>query len=72
MPMKWPFHIRLIALRQARGYTQSDLAELVGVTQGSISRLESGTIDPSFETLQALCAALGCTIDALCGPFSEP
>ena len=45
--------------RDARGFTQSDLAKLARVTQALISKLESGlTADPSTETLEALAGAL--------------
>jgi len=45
--------------RSARGFTQSELAKLAGVTQALISKLESGlTVDPSQETFEAIAKAL--------------
>jgi Zn-dependent peptidase ImmA (M78 family)/DNA-binding XRE family transcriptional regulator len=45
--------------RAARGFTQSELAKLAGVTQALISKLESGlTVDPSPETVASIATAL--------------
>ncbi len=57
---------RLRALRQIRGWTQSDLAEASGLTRSHISRLEAGDIQlPSRERLHRLAIALGTTADDL-------
>lgn len=42
---------RLASLRNERGLSQSELAEMCGVAQGTISRIESGK---SFETSNLL------------------
>jgi ribosome-binding protein aMBF1 (putative translation factor) len=47
------------ALRQARGLSQRDLAELVGTTQSAIARLEGGHVSPSLTTLDRVADALG-------------
>lgn len=45
--------------RAARGFTQGQLAERVGVTQALISKIENGIIpEPSPETVQALAQAM--------------
>ena len=57
---------RLRALRQIRGWTQSDLGEASGLTRSHISRLEAGDIQlPSRERLHRLATALGTTADDL-------
>ncbi len=55
-----PIQIRLRELRAAKGLTQVQLAELCGMPQSTISRIESGsTTGVDFETLDRLAAALG-------------
>src|ERR1700733_7023672 len=44
--------------RESRGKSQSDLAELIGVRQGTISKYESGMIDVSDEDLEKLSSVL--------------
>ena len=51
--------IELRALREKKGLSQRQLAELVGTTQSAIARLESGHISPSLPTLDRIAAALG-------------
>ena len=45
-------------LREARGLTQSELAEKAGVTREYIARLEAGRYDPSLSTIERLAKAL--------------
>lgn len=47
------------ALREARGLSQRELAELVGTTQSAIARLEGGHVSPSLATLDRVAGALG-------------
>jgi transcriptional regulator with XRE-family HTH domain len=61
------FPARLKAARKAKGYTQRQLAGLVGMDQGHISRLESGGKGVSMEHLQALAKELGVSISHLLG-----
>lgn len=50
----------LLALREARGLTQDQLAKLVGVTQPVIARWESGQVkNMQLKTLLRLTTALG-------------
>ncbi|ORB34424.1 helix-turn-helix domain-containing protein [Mycobacterium persicum] len=51
----------LAIARKARGFTQSELADLVGTTQPTINRYEAGDRDPDPETVAALAKALGVT-----------
>lgn len=50
---------RIRELRAARGLTQAALAEVIGVTPEQISRIERGTREPRFATLQRMADALG-------------
>jgi transcriptional regulator with XRE-family HTH domain len=56
---------RVRALREKRGLSQQELADLVGVHLSQLSRLERGTSLPSAETVLALARALRATTDAL-------
>lgn len=52
--------IRLREIRKERGLTQVQLAELCGMPQSTISRIESGsTTGVDFETLDRIADALG-------------
>ncbi|MFL0243231.1 helix-turn-helix domain-containing protein [Mycobacterium sp. SMC-18] len=54
-------HPRLVSLvREARGWSQTDLAEAAGVSQGFVSKVESGLLDLRGEHLTAVAAALDC------------
>ena len=45
--------------REERDMTQEQLAEATGINQADISRLESGTANPSLRTLKRLAAGMG-------------
>jgi transcriptional regulator with XRE-family HTH domain len=54
----------LVALREARGLTQAQLARLVGVTQPAIAKIESGAAkNLQLKTLVRLITALGGRLD---------
>ncbi|OCF91078.1 hypothetical protein AW168_08370 [Nocardia brasiliensis] len=46
------------AAREARGWTQSELAERAGLKQHAVSRLESGDVVPTLKTLLRVSDAL--------------
>jgi len=48
--------------RQARGFSQRELAELVGTTQSAIARLERGGRPPRIDTLLRIADALDCEL----------
>ena len=52
-------------LRKAKGLTQSNLAEIVGVKFQSVQKWESGDSRPSSDKLPALANALGISVDEL-------
>lgn len=56
---------RLRLARQARGYSQQQMADMAGVTRQAITAVESGQSDPSLRTALALAHALGMTIEEL-------
>jgi DNA-binding XRE family transcriptional regulator len=49
----------LIKARLAKKWTQEELAVKAGVTQNTITRLESGTTNPTINTLNQVAQALG-------------
>ena len=60
MPSHVPYNEVLRLARLAAGLTQFALAERVGVTEGMISRLESGARQrPSYTTMVRIGRALG-------------
>ena len=48
--------------RQAGGFSQRELAELVGTTQSAIARLERGGRPPRIDTLLRIADALDCDL----------
>ena len=48
--------------RVEKGLTQQKLSELSGISQADISRLESGTANPSLKTIRRIASALGKTV----------
>ena len=48
----------LVQLREAKSISQRKLAELAGVTNSTISRLESDAVKPDHSTLEKLSSAL--------------
>ena len=49
-------------VRKLRGYTQEELAEMVGLSPNFIGYLERGEQTPSIKTLEKIATALGVTI----------
>jgi transcriptional regulator with XRE-family HTH domain len=54
--------------RETRGLSVSDLARASGVAKATLSGLESGTANPTLETLWALSAALEVSLGELVDP----
>lgn len=59
---------RLRMARQARGFSQQQLAGMAGVSRQAVSAVESGLSDPSLRVALALSRALGITVEELFGP----
>jgi transcriptional regulator with XRE-family HTH domain len=51
--------------REAKGFTQKELADKLFVTPQAISRWEKGSVEPSVETLKSMSVLFGVTIDDL-------
>ena len=49
---------QLKKIRTQLGYTQGALAEVAGVSQSIIAKIEGGSVDPTFNTLSAISRAL--------------
>lgn len=64
------FGARLVELRKAAGYTQTELANELGVTRRMIAYYEGETEYPPSTLLPGLAKALGVSIEALLG--TEP
>ena len=52
------FKERIFQARKAKGFSQEDLAEAVGVSRQAVSKWETGEAMPDMEKLVALCHAL--------------
>lgn len=48
----------LVSARKAKGWTQTQLAKELGVTQGVVAKFESDSTDLSFKTIKKLFQAL--------------
>jgi len=59
---------RLRSARQARGFSQYQLARMAGVSRQAVSALEAGLSDPSLRVALTLGRALGLTVEELFGP----
>lgn len=58
------FGEKLKSIREQRGVSKSELAELVGVSQPYITQLENGSRkDPGFSLVQKFCIALNVPIE---------
>ncbi|HLQ56730.1 MAG TPA: substrate-binding domain-containing protein [Streptosporangiaceae bacterium] len=62
--------LRLRLARQARGFSQQQLAGMAGVSRQAVSAVESGLSDPSLRVALALARALGMTVEDMFGPAS--
>lgn len=67
----YAFGDRLSALRQECGYSQFQLASLVGVSDKAVSKWETGVAKPRMKTCQRLAAVLGVDLDELFNPFEH-
>ena len=55
------FTEKLQKLRKEKGYTQSELAEKIGITPANLSILKTGKAKAiRFSTLDAICKVLDC------------
>ena len=52
----------MLETRNQKNMTQKELADLTGISQADISRLEKGNANPSIKTLKRLAAGMGMTM----------
>ncbi len=62
---------KITALRKARGMTQEELSEAIGVTRQTISKWELDASTPDLDYLCKLCDLFGVTADDLIRPEKE-
>jgi transcriptional regulator with XRE-family HTH domain len=62
---------RLKELRERSGLNQKQLAEMIGTTVRTISRLETGVQEATWPTAVALAKALGVSCEAFLQPPAE-
>ncbi len=66
----WDIALQLAALRQARGLTQKQVAELLGTRQQAIARLEDPTYSGhSLSMVRRYVEALGASLDVVVVPL---
>ena len=66
------FGNRLYELRKRAGLSQAELARMVGVTNKAVSKWETGSAKPGFDTAHRLADALNVTIgDLIVAPESD-
>ena len=58
---------RIRALREKKGITQKELADLLGVTDAAVSKWEHGKNFPDITVLERLSEVLGCKVSELLG-----
>ena len=61
------FAERLRMIQEQRGWTQSQLSEVVGISQGTISAYLNDQKSPTIDTAKNIATALGVSIGWLCG-----
>ena len=72
MKPKGSFGPLLKKLRESKGLTMQELADLAGISQVQISRLEMGHRAPLWDTVQKLARALGVRCEAFEDLPGEP
>lgn len=65
------FHEKLKMLRKKQGFTQKELARLLGTVQGVYSKWERGVYEPNYENLSMLACIFDVSIDFLLSDYIE-
>lgn len=60
-------NFRIRALRESKGWTQRELAVLLGLDKSAVAHWETGRKTPTTGNLLAMARVFNCTLDALCG-----
>lgn len=61
--------LSITAARKLRGVTQKELSALTGISQGDISQIENGTLNPSLKILRRIAAALDMELKIVLEPL---
>lgn len=61
------FSDRLQEQRKAKGYTQENFCEIIGISRDTLSKWENGSRSPKIDQLLTLCETLECDPDYLLG-----
>lgn len=61
-------NLKMKAARAAKGMTQQDLADAVGVTRQTVVAIERGDYNPTVRLCVDICRALDTTLDGLFWP----
>lgn len=62
----------LVQARRRHGLSQREIAELTGMTQANISRIERDKVSPSLSTLNRILEAMGETLTIGSTPLDAP
>jgi transcriptional regulator with XRE-family HTH domain len=62
----------VIALREAKGLTQTALAKRLGISKASMCQFENGQRQPSAATAKAIAKALGAAFSEITEPAEQP
>ncbi len=65
--LAYDFGLRLKKLRDAKGLSQKELAQKLGVSKGTVYRYENNTQSPSLENAAKLALLLDTSLDYLAG-----
>ena len=61
----------LKTIREQKGINQTQLAAMLGVSQGSVSAWETGRWEPSIDALKKIALILSVTVDDLIGDTND-
>src|SRR5262245_51582660 len=62
---------RVKSSRQARGWTQDELARAAGLSRTGVGAIEAARLVPSVAAALGIARALGCSVEDLFGPLTK-
>lgn len=62
---------RIAGIRKSKGFTQTQIADLIGINQHLVSYYETGRVAITADMLARFCAALKCSADDIIDVSSE-
>jgi putative transcriptional regulator len=65
-------NLRMKAARAAKGLSQEQLADIIGVSRQTINAIEKGDYNPTIRLCIAICRVLGKTLDELFWEDGDP